>query len=395
MAEQPPSFAAVLKQASKDYDLRIGPLSMMADPVEALSTGNLAIDYTLGVGGLPVGRTIEMYGAPASGKSTLAIQTAATLQREIVASGREEFILYSDYEQAVDLDYARALGLDPDHPSFLIMQPDNLEQGVNAAMRLVQTGQIRLAIWDSVAAMTPSIFFDTEVGKAAVAPQARLMSVFLKKLTPLLPKYRTCAIFINHEMEVVDPGSRIQIKQYSTPGGRALKFYASVRMWLRQTKPISASITDPLTGVAGLRQTGAMVQVKVVKNKVGPPFQQCVVRSRVGHGFDNFLTALAVLVAHKKVPAGAGQYRFDGMPELVIPELPQTKTGLHQIHGEASVRAFAEEHPEWRDQVIKVAADLVAAQGLGVEQEEIAGELPSLMGDGGSPLDDVAEERKA
>ncbi len=352
------SVTDVIKNSLKKHDLRIGPLSFVSDEVAALTTGNLSIDYSIGVGGLPLGRSVELFGPPGCGKTTTGLQTAAELQRRIIEQNLDEYILYSDYEHALDKKYAAALGLDVDHKSFLFTQPDTFEQGANAARELIETGQIRLAIWDSVASMTPASMAEAEVGKSLPAIQARLMADFLRKLNPLLHAKNCCAVFLNHEMEVMSMG-RPGPPRTSTPGGKALKYYASLRLQYQQIGNIKGSSIDILSGEKVQRTEAVTVRVRVVKNKVAPPFRECQVRVRFGKGFDNFWSALQVLIGNKKIKLSAGYYYFNESPELVIDDMLRTPTDRPYVRGEEAILKFADQRPEWRASVIKSAYDLV------------------------------------
>ncbi len=370
-ADETLSIASVLKKVQKDYGLRVGSLSAIAEDVEAIPSGNIAIDDIIGVGGLPLGRSVELYGPPSSGKTTTAMQAAVNLQKKIIAEGLDEYILYSDFEHALDRDYAEALGLDMDHPSFLFCQPDNFEQGAQSAVELIRTGAIRLGIWDSVAAMTPADMLTADVGKATVALQARLMSDFMKKLNPLLDEKNCCAVFLNHIQDVISiggfqpPGP----PRTTTPGGKALKFYASLRMEYQQVKNITAVMVDELTGGDVKRVEATNVRVRVVKNKIGNPFREAVVRVRFGRGFDNFWSALQILTGRGLVSLTTGYYYFDKVPELVHVDMAMSKTGRPLIHGEESVLTFADDHPEWRELAIQKAKELISK---GVKPTELS-----------------------
>ncbi len=359
--DEAPSIASVLKKVQKDYDLRVGSLSDVAKPVDVISSGNLAIDDIVGVSGLPLGRSIEMSGNPSSGKTTCALQTAANLQKSIIASGKEEYILYSDYENSLDVDYANTLGLDLNHPSFLLCQPDTLEQGTNVALELIRTGKIRLGVWDSVAAMTPEDILTSEVGKVTIALQARLLNSFLQKLNPLIAETNCCALFINHIKEVIPVGGfkAPGPPQTTTPGGKALKYYASVRLEFQQVKNTVSVVEDPLTNAEVKRVESTTVRVRVTKNKVGAPFREALVRVRFGKGFDNFWTAMQILVGRKLVPLATGFYYFDKIPALVIDDMDTSSTGRPYVRGEEVLLTFADNHPEWREKVIDYARTLV------------------------------------
>lgn len=352
------SVKDLLAEMAKKNPLRIGTMSEVVQPTRWLSTGNLAIDYVTG-GGLPLGRSIELYGLPSSGKTTTALQAAARLQERIIAEGRDEYILYLDFEHALDAEYATALGLDVEHRSFLLAQPGNMEQGAEAALRLIATGQVRLSIWDSVAAMAPLARLEGEFDqRTAAMNKARLMSGLLLQLTPLLHRADSCAVLINHLMEAVDLGGRPGMPpRADTPGGRGLKYYSSLRMEYRQIRNIKNKIEDPLTGDVTAQATATTVKVKCTKNKCAAPFREAEVLVRYGQGFDNTWSALQVLTAHRLVVAGStGHFYFDRdkVPHLVHERMEVTGTGRAYIRGENNLLAFADLHPAWQ-------ADLVAA----------------------------------
>jgi recombination protein RecA len=387
--DAPSSMASVLAKVAKTYDLRAGSLDMVADRVEAISTGNLAIDDILGVNGLPIGRSVELYGLPSSGKTTTGLQAAAQLQKAIIESGRDEYIVYSDFEHALDRDYAVQLGLNLSHPSFVFTQPDNFEQGANAVLEMIQTGQVRLAIWDSVAAMTPANMLGEEVGKASVALQARLMSDFLKKLNPLLHSERCCGVFLNHEMEVMDMGGPRRPglpPRRSTPGGRALKYYASVRVEYRPIEAIKGTAQDPLTATEVNRIEGYTVKVKVVKNKVAPPMREAMVKVRFGRGFDNGWTALQILTAHGRIKSSSGYYYFNAVPELVTPDMGRSPNGRPYLRSESGVLDYMDAHPEWRDLLVSTAREqLASGQSVSPSDPGGLGPVPSLLGSSAAP----------
>lgn len=375
-------FLDILKGVSKEYDIRIGSLTDASIDVEAISTGNIVIDYATQIGGLPLGRIAELYGNPSSGKTTCALQTAANLQARIIAEGSDDAILYMDYENAIDPDYAYNLGLDMDHPSFLFAQPNSLESGMNAARKLIETGRVRLVIFDSVAAMLPSDLYDQETGKVNVALRARLMSAGLQVLVPLLHKHNTLAIFLNHSMDVIDMTGRAP-GQVTTPGGKALKFYASIRIEFKQIKQNRKSVTDPLTGEKVMRIESTDVKIKVTKNKVGRPMIEGVARVRFGAGFDNLYSAMQVLVGQKVVPNSAGYYYFDKeAAEYAHPEMAVSGTGRPNIRGEDSLFDFGQAYPEWAQKISNHASALVLKQGtVDVDEDDSEESVrPTLVG---------------
>jgi recombination protein RecA len=240
------------RQFGKGSIMRLGEASARM-AVDVIPSGSLALDIALGVGGLPRGRVVEIYGAESSGKTTIALHAIAEAQR---AGGVAAFI---DAEHALDPTYAAKLGVDVDN--LLVSQPDTGEQALEIAEALVRSNAVDTIVVDSVAALVPRAEIEGEMGDAHVGLQARLMSQALRKLVGAVSKSRTCLIFINQIREKVGVlfGS-----PETTPGGRALKFYASVRIEVRRIETLKQ----------GTETTGIRVRAKVVKNKVAPPFRQ-------------------------------------------------------------------------------------------------------------------------
>lgn len=388
--DAPQSITDILKDVSKRFDVKIGSMSDVVDDVVGLSTGNLAIDHITGVGGLPLGRITELYGHPSSGKTTTGLQTAAALQRKILADGSDDRILYLDFEHSMDGDYAASLGLDVEHPSFLLVQPHWLEQGAQVGLQLIGTGKVRLSIWDSVAEMTPKALMEGEFDqRTAAMNRARLMNGLLQRLNSLLHEQNCAGVFLNHLMESVEMGGRPGMPPAeTTPGGKGLKFYASLRMSYKQMKNIKGKALDALSGAVIDQVLATHVKVKVTKNKIADPFREAEVRVRFGYGFDDFWSAVQVLTAHKKVVAGAGGfYYFDAknVPGLVHDDMARSSTGRPNLRGEPALLAFADERPDWRSRVIGEARDVVAAFGdqavFAAEETDpwAGGELADLM----------------
>lgn len=367
-------FNAQLEKLQKKYDTPVGKLSDIALPATFITTGNLAIDYIIG-GGMPLGRMVELAGPPSSGKTTTALQTAAALQKLIKAGGDpklgvkpDDRILYLDYEATLDQDYAMALGLDIDDETFLLTQPDSLEDGSNLALGLIETGRIRLVIWDSVASMLPSAKAEAEIGKSLPAVQAKLMSDLGQKLVPLLYEHQTANIFVNHLRDVLDMSGRRPAHlgpKKDTPGGVALKFYESVRLEYKQLQQLKEDVLDPFSGELVSTPMATNVEVKVAKNKVGKPFKKATVRVRYGVGFDNFWTALSLLVSSKEIMYSAGYWYFHKVEDkgLAPDWMPRAKTGTQRpnLRTEAAVFEAADEHPEWRDNVIEYARQILTS----------------------------------
>ncbi len=267
------ALAQIEKQFGKGSVMRLGENSKMQ--VDAVPTGSLSLDAALGIGGLPKGRIVEIYGPEASGKTTLALHVVAETQKQ----GGEA--AYIDVEHALDPVYARALGVDVD--SLLVSQPDTGEQALEIMEALIRSGAVDIVVLDSVAALVPRAEIEGEMGDAHVGLQARLMSQAMRKLAPVVSKSNCLALFINQlRMKVGVMYGNPEV----TSGGNALKYYASVRLDVRRTETLKS----------GQDAIGSHTRVKVVKNKLAPPFKQAefVVLYGIGISKDSELVDLAV-----------------------------------------------------------------------------------------------------
>jgi len=307
------ALAAALSQIDKQFGkgsvMRLGDHDVSRD-IQAVSTGSLGLDIALGVGGLPRGRVVEIYGPESSGKTTLTLQVIAEMQK---MGGTAAFI---DAEHALDPSYAGKLGVDVDN--LLVSQPDTGEQALEIADMLVRSGSVDVVVIDSVAALTPKAEIEGEMGDSHMGLQARLMSQALRKLTANIKRTNTLVIFINQ--------IRMKIgvmfgNPETTTGGNALKFYASVRLDIRRTGSIKK----------GDEIIGNETKVKVVKNKVSPPFKEAFFDILYGQGISREGEIVELGVAHKLVDKSGAWYAYNG-----------EKIG----QGKDNAREYLKEHPE-------------------------------------------------
>jgi recombination protein RecA len=309
------ALAQIDRQFGKGSVMRLGDEGRA--PVEVIPTGSIALDVALGIGGLPRGRVVEIYGPEASGKTSLALHAVANAQR---AGGTAAFI---DAEHALDPEYAKNLGVDTD--ALLVSQPDTGEQALEIADMLIRSGAVDVVVIDSVAALVPRAEIEGEMGDSHVGLQARLMSQALRKLTGAISASRTTAIFINQLREKVGVlfGS-----PETTTGGRALKFYSSVRLDVRRIETLKDG-SDPV---------GNRVRIKVVKNKMAPPFRQCDVDLLFGQGISREGGLIDIGVEHGLVRKSGAWYTYEG------DQLGQ---------GKENARAFLRDNPDLADEIEK------------------------------------------
>jgi recombination protein RecA len=321
------ALAQIEKQFGKGSIMRLGDSKV--EDVQVVSTGSLGLDIALGIGGLPRGRVVEIYGPESSGKTTLTLQVIAEVQK---LGGAAAFI---DAEHALDPQYAQKIGVDVGQ--LLISQPDTGEQALEIADMLVRSGGVDVVVIDSVAALTPKAEIEGEMGEPQMGLQARLMSQALRKLTANIKRTNTLVIFINQ--------IRMKIgvmfgNPETTTGGNALKFYASVRLDIRRTGSIKKN--DEVIG--------SETRVKVVKNKVAPPFRQAEFDILYGEGISREGEIVELGVTHKLVEKAGAWYSYNG-----------ERIG----QGKDNAREYLKEHPEMAREIenkVRAAVGVVEQQ---------------------------------
>jgi len=339
------ALSQIEKQFGKGSIMRLGSREVV--PIATISTGSISFDAALGVGGVPRGRVIEIFGPESSGKTTITLQIIAEAQRQ---GGMAAFV---DAEHALDPIYARKLGVDVDN--LLVSQPDYGEQALEITEALVRSGAIDVLVVDSVAALVPKAELDGEMGDSHVGLQARLMSQALRKLTGTVSKSRTCLIFINQIREKI--GVMFGNPE-TTTGGRALKFYSSVRVDIRRIAAVKE----------GEAVVGSRTKVKIVKNKVAAPFREAEFDILYGEGISREGDVLDLAVTNNIVEKSGAWYSYGG-----------ERIG----QGRENVRSFLKDN---RDVFTKIDAQL--RQKLGIVNANATPDVPPVPVNGSA----VAQE---
>jgi recombination protein RecA len=321
------------KQHGRGAVMKLGEHPMNTE-IMTIPTGSLALDIALGIGGIPRGRVVEVFGPEGSGKTTVCLHIIAEAQKQ---GGIAAFI---DAEHALDPTYARELGVNIDE--LLVSQPDSGEQALEIADMLVRSGALSLVVIDSVAALVPRAEIEGEMGDTHVGLQARLMSQAMRKLSGSLSKFETTAIFINQLREKI--GVMFGSPE-TTPGGRALKFYSSVRLDVRKIE----NLKD------GTEAVGSRTRVKVVKNKVAPPFRQCEFDIMYGKGISKEGSLLDVGVDLEIIKKSGAWFTYEGE------QLGQ---------GKENARAFLAEHTDIRDEIELKVRQAVGLIGFTEEDDK-------------------------
>ena len=333
--------AEILAQTIKEIEKTYGKGSIMrlGDTVkvdeDAISSGSLLIDEALGIGGYPRGRIIEIYGPESSGKTTLALQAISEIQKK---GGKAAYI---DAENAIDPTYAKNLGVQID--DLILSQPDSGEQALEIAELLIKSGAIDLLVVDSVAALVPQAELDGIMSDSSMGLQARLMSKAMRKLSGVMNKSKCTVIFINQLREKIGV---VYGNPETTTGGRALKFYASIRIEVRKGEAIKQG-TDII---------GNKVNVKIVKNKVAPPFKTATIEIRYGEGVSRVSEIIDLAVQYDIIEKSGAWFSYNG-----------EKIG----QGRENVRLFLNSHPDVYDQIDKQIQQMIKNKNAASLQQEL------------------------
>ena len=326
-----------MRQIEKDFGkgsiMRLGDDSARMD-IKAVSTGILPLDIALGIGGLPRGRITEIYGPEAGGKTTVTLHMIAEMQRQ---GGTAAFI---DAEHALDPMYAKKIGVDVDN--LLLAQPDTGEQALDIAETLIRSAAVDIVVIDSVAALVPKSEIDGEMGDANVGLHARMMSKAMRKLTAIIGKTDTIAVFINQIREKV---GILYGNPETTTGGRALKFYSTIRLEVRKGEPIKQ----------GTEIIGNRVKIKVAKNKVAPPFRTAEFDLIYGEGYSHFGSILDMAVYFDIITRSGAHFSYNG-----------EKLG----QGKDNAKKYLREHPEVTDEIDKKIREAVLKSIKPIETSE-------------------------
>ena len=333
--------AEILAQTIKEIEKTYGKGSIMrlGDTVkvdeDAISSGSLLIDEALGIGGYPRGRIIEIYGPESSGKTTLALQAISEIQKK---GGKAAYI---DAENAIDPTYAKNLGVQID--DLILSQPDSGEQALEIAELLIKSGAIDLLVVDSVAALVPQAELDGIMSDSSMGLQARLMSKAMRKLSGVMNKSKCTVIFINQLRENIGV---VYGNPETTTGGRALKFYASIRIEVRKGEAIKQG-TDII---------GNKVNVKIVKNKVAPPFKTATIEIRYGEGVSRVSEIIDLAVQYDIIEKSGAWFSYNG-----------EKIG----QGRENVRLFLNSHPDVYDQIDQQIQQMIKNKNAASLQQEL------------------------
>ncbi len=340
--------------------------------IQAIPSGSMLVDKTTGVGGIPRGRMTELYGLPSSGKTTLMLHTCKNVQ----AAG--EGILYLDFEHTFNPDYARLIGIDLSSDKFILVQPESFESGMKIAEVYIKNNLVGVIVVDSLAAMVTQKEWEAEVGVSGVAILAKAMSQELRRLNSMVKDSNVAMIFINHVHEVIETGfaKKSGAKRTTTPGGRALKFYASMRIELTMIENIKGKVADDVAG--GVTEGSVAVKIKtfVAKNKVAAPFGIGYFYIRHDYGIDDVMIAVDIALKRGLIEQKGARFV---LPSSLIEEGADGKS----LNGMAQVLRYFMDKPKMKDALLDAVRQMIKMGGQDIEEIGHATEDESDLEPGG------------
>jgi recombination protein RecA len=341
--------------------------------VESIPSGSMLVDKTTGVGGIPKGRMTELYGMPSSGKTTLMLHTCKNVQ----AAGTG--VLYLDYEHAFNPDYAKLIGIDLSSDKFILVQPESFESGMKIAEIYIKNNLVGLVVVDSLASMVTQKEWAAEVGESGVAILAKAMSQELRRLNSMVKDSNAAMIFINHVHEVIETGfaKRSGAKRTTTPGGRALKFYASMRIELTMIENIKGKVQDDVSGSVEERSVAVKIKTFVAKNKVAAPFGIGYFYIRHNYGIDDVMIAVDIAVKRGIIEQKGARFL---LPASLV-ESPGSD--VKSLNGMAQLLRYFMEKPKMKDALLDEVRQMIKMGGSEIDEIGIAKEDDTDLEPGG------------
>jgi len=345
--------------------------------IQSIPSGSMLVDKTTGVGGIPRGRMTELYGLPSSGKTTLMLHTCKNVQ----ADGQG--ILYLDFEHAFNPGYARLIGLDLSSDRFILVQPESFESGMGIAELYIKNNLVGLIVVDSLAAMVTQKEWQAEVGASGVAILAKAMAQELKRLNSMVKDSNVAMIFINHVHDVIETGfaKRSGAKRTTTPGGRALKFYASLRIELTMIENIKGKVMNDVTGSVDEGSVAVKVKTFIAKNKVAAPFGIGYFYIRHNYGIDEVMIAVDIAIKRKLIEQKGARF---ALPAALLETVEEAKS----INGMAQLLRYFMDNPVMKEHLLEEVRKIIKIGGQEVEEvgdaesdepdPELSGEESSL-----------------
>lgn len=393
MAEKKLTPMEVLAKLRKENSGYVGTLDEFDLEVDGYSTGNISLDAITQSVGFPQGRIVECYGEKSSGKTTSALQAMGIELQRIEQSGEESYVMFFDYERTLDPKYMANLGVPIDSKHLIYVKPKNLEHGANIFREMLATGSVKIAVFDSVAAMVSEKEQEAATGAITVADRAKAMHQFCRQIVGPVEEFGTSVIFLNHLLEKIDTFAASKgIKTYTRPGGKALDFYASLALEFKRMGEVKGTEFSLLDNGSDAKSVlGQRVLVKVAKFKAGEAFGTVELRIRQGRGFSQEFSVLSILTSYgvvDKASTGIYSWPVDMVPEAVK---SKAKNGVLKIKGEHTMLKALEASAEW----MKIATDAARKKLVDVQNERLGIETVDKSESQNETVIEVVEETDA